>query len=409
MTDRLYYSDSYLRSFTATVAGVTELAGRPALLLDSTAFYPTSGGQPNDTGWLGDAHVTARVVDVVAQDGAVLHVLDAPAPLAPGQAVTGSIDWPRRYDHMQQHSAQHLLSQLCSQLYGFETVSVHFGAEDSTLDLDAAALAPEQLAELESQANELAYTALPITAYLVDEAHLAALPLRRPPKVTGRIRIVEIAGYDYSACGGTHVHTTAEVAPIKLLRMERRRGQTRLTFKAGLRACRDYADRFRLLADTANLFNNEAAVVPGLVQRTLEQNRDLQHQVDVLTEDLMGFEVQDLLAAAAADGAVRVVNQFFPARSVDALKRLAGLLAAQERVAVLLGTAAGGKLTLVFARSADVNVHMGNLLREALKTVGGAGGGRPEFAQGGGVDAVQAGPILHAAATALHSALLLAP
>ncbi len=189
MTIRLYYDDSYCTTFAATVTAVGEAGGRPAVQLDRTFFYPTSGGQPNDTGTLADA----GVVDVLVQDDALWHVLAESPALEPGQVVTGSIDWPRRYDHMQQHSGQHLLSQVFYRLFGFETVSVHFGAAESTLDLDAAMIEADQLASAEQEANRLAYAALAITAYGVEQEALAAVPLRRPPKVSGMVRIVEIA------------------------------------------------------------------------------------------------------------------------------------------------------------------------------------------------------------------------
>lgn len=382
MTRRLYYDDSYCTSFEARVKAVAEHEGRTAVELDSTCFYPTSGGQPFDTGTLGGV----RVLDVLVQNDVLLHVLQSNPGITPGSSIAGSIDWERRYDHMQQHSGQHLLSQVFYRLYGYETVSVHFGASESTLDLDAGTVEADQIAAAEQEANRLAYTALPISAYLVAEDELAAIPLRRPPKVSGLIRIVEIEGYDYSACGGTHVDTTAELAPLKIVRQERRRGQTRLTFLCGQRAYGDYAEKHRLLVESANLFSNEIGAVPGLIQRALDQNRDLQRQVDALTEQIIGYESSALLASARTAGAVRVVSRLYPDRSVDALKQTAALLRSQPGTLALLGTQAGGKLTLLFARSDDVSIHAGNLLRATLNAFGGSGGGRPEIAQGGGAD-----------------------
>lgn len=381
-TERLYYTDAYATSFEGTVVAAGAVQGHPALALDRTHFYPTSGGQPHDTGTLAGR----AVVDVVAQGALVWHCLDEAPAVNVGAPVAGSVDWPRRYDHMQQHSGQHLLSQVFARLFAFETVSVHFGDCESTLDLETATVEPEQLAAAEGVANELAYQALPIFAYFVADAELGRLPLRRPPKVSGQIRIVEIAGYDYSACGGTHVRSTAEIAPVKLLRQERRRGQTRLTFKCGLRAMEDYALKHRLLVETAAIFNNEVTAVPSLVQRMLAQNQALQRQVEMLTGQLLAAEVDELLATAIRAGACRVVRRLYPDRSPDALKQTAALLRAQPQTVALLGTTAGDKLTLVFGRSDDVDLHMGNLLRDTLKAFGGGGGGRPEVAQGGAGD-----------------------
>ncbi|MBK8048932.1 MAG: alanyl-tRNA editing protein [Anaerolineales bacterium] len=399
MTERLYYDDSYTTQFDAKVEAVELLAGRPALRLDRTYFYPTSGGQPYDTGLLAGQ----RVIDVVAEDGAVWHIVDAPPQVQPGASVHGAIDWSRRYDHMQQHSGQHLLSQLWAQQRGFETVAVHFGPVESTLDLDAPLVTQQQIDELEFLANELAYTALPIRAYFVTDAEIGSLPLRRPPKVSGKIRIVEIAAFDYSACGGTHVRTTAEIAPIKILRQERRRGQTRLTFKCGLRACTDYTERSRLLVETAALFSTEIGAVPVQVQRVQEQNRDLQRQLDLLNGQLAEYEVAQLLGEAERTGSdLRIVRRLFQDRSVDTMKQLAAGLRDQDRTVALLATTVGDKLTLIFVRSADVDVHVGNVLRDTLAAFGGGGGGRPDYAQGGGVAPAQAQAILEYAEARLN-------
>jgi alanyl-tRNA synthetase len=391
MTERLYYTDSYQTEFDAALQEYLILDGRPALVLDRTCFYPTSGGQPNDLGRLEGY----AVVDVVAGDGVIYHLLPAPidAGSLQGGPLHGVIDWPRRYDHMQQHSGQHLLSQIFAQRFGCETVSVHFGAEESTLDLDIAAVDPAQLDEAERTANDMVYAALPITAYFVNEAELQRLPLRKPPAVTGQIRIVEIAAFDYSACGGTHVRTTAEIGPVKLLRQERRRGQSRITFLCGTRAVADYGRKHRLLTQTAALFSTDVGQVPDLVARLQAQNKELQRRVDELAAQQLNATAQELLAAAQPVGDLRVVAAVLDL-PVEAVKTLANLLQGHERTLVLLGTEAGGKSTVVFARSEDAAMHMGNLLRSALSAFGGGGGGRPEFAQGGGVPVERLGEVI---------------
>ena len=391
-TKRNYYTDAYTTRFEATLLGVTKHDGRPALLLDQSYFYPTSGGQAHDLGAINGC----AVIDVVAgEDGTIYHIVEALPDSAPALGlVSCEIDWPRRYDHMQQHAGQHLLSQLFYRQLGVETVSVHFGERDSTLDLDIATVTPEQLAEAERAANDLVFAALPITAYFVPESELRRVPLRRPPKVSGEIRIVEIAGYDHSACGGTHVRTTAEIGPIKLLRQERRRGQTRITFLCGKRALSDYAHKHELLLQAAAVYSAEIAQVPELLARAQEQVKTLQRQVDELTTQLLSFEVEEIAATATQAGDYQVIVQHWPERTVDATKTLANLLQARPNTVALLATTAGGKATILFARSEDVQAHMGNLLRDALKAFGGGGGGRPEFAQGGGVAVEQVDTLL---------------
>ena len=388
MTKRLYYTDAYQTDFDAVVVAIATIDDCPVITLDQSYFYPTSGGQLHDTGTLGDQ----RVIDVVAaKDGTIQHVLDgAPADVAVGQSIDGTIDWPRRYDHMQQHSGQHLLSQIFHELFGYETVSVHFGAELSTLDLDVDSLTQEQVDRAEAYANDLVYQSLPIKAYFVDEDELASVPLRRPPKVAGAIRIVEIDQFDYSACGGTHCRTTAEIGPVKLLRQERRRQQLRVTFVCGRRALHDYTIKHRLITEAANLFNNEPAQVPDQIARNLAQVKELSRQVNELVEAQLPAVVEQLVAEAQQLAQYTVVAHIFTDRAVDVVKKMASLLQAQSNTIALLGSATGEKLTLIFARADDVDIHIGNLLKESLDQFGGKGGGRPDFAQGGGVDAAQA-------------------
>ncbi len=384
MTERLYYTDSYRTAFTGALQRITLFNGQLAAVLDQSCFYPTSGGQPFDTGMLGGQ----QVVDVVAtENNEVLHLLQGETPAwGPGQPIHGAIDWPRRYDHMQQHSGQHLLSQVFYRHFGFETVSVHFGDVESTLDLDTATLELTQVEEAEQAANDLVYASLPIRAYFVSDAELPTIPLRRPPKVTGQIRIVEIDQFDYSACGGTHVRTTAEIGPIKLTKQERRRNQVRLTFLCGQRALHDYQNKHRLLTQIAALFSTDLTQTPALVERNQAQIKELQRTVETLTTQLLAFEATALVQQAASAGQ-QVIARLYPEYDVNALKMLATLIQQQaaEQI-VLLASAAGGKLTLVFARGASATPHMGNLLRDTLVQFGGKGGGRPDFAQGGTSD-----------------------
>ena len=406
MTERLYYTDSYVTEFDARVEEVVDFDGRPALIVDRTHFYPTSGGQSHDTGAVNGF----QVIDVVAQDGSVLHVIEntgnepnAAITSLVGQAVHGVIDWKRRYDHMQQHSGQHLLSQVFYQLFGYETVSVHFGANESTLDLDVEAVSAEQLAQAERFANQQVYANLPITARFVTEAELDQVPLRRPPKVTGTIRIVEIEDFDYSACGGTHCRRTGEIGPIKFVRQVRQNHKARITFLCGWRALADYDEKHRIVMEVAGLYNNDYRQAPDLVERSLEETRSLQKQVKTLAEQLLPVEVAALREEAEEIGGLLIVAKIFDDRDANAVKQMASSLTEEPGYVVLMGVVSGGKLTLIFARSQDVALHAGNLLKETLAEFGGGGGGRPEFAQGGGAPAAQADAALAFARSRLGS------
>lgn len=392
MSERLYYTNAYQTEFQARVTAVKTVNGQPAVILDQSYFYPTSGGQPHDTGLLHGKKVIDVVVD---EQGAVVHILAEPlCEVQVGQVIEGAIDWPRRYDHMQQHAGQHLLSQLFYQRFGFETASVHFGATESTLDLDTPEVTAAQIEEVEAEAMRIVYSALPIKAYFVSDNELHTIPLRRPPKVSGQIRIVEIAGFDYSACGGTHCRSTAEIGPLKLTRWERRRGQVRITFLGGKRAWQDYQVKHQLITNAANLFSNEIGQVPALIERHMSQLKEVQRQLQAAQEALLAAEAIQLLTAATTCNGYRLLTRLFTDKDVNTVKRLAIQLQQQPGVLCLFGSVQAEKVTLLFARSADAPVHMGNLLRDVLQEIGGKGGGRADFAQGGGITIAQGETLL---------------
>jgi len=361
--------------------------------LDRSVFYPTSGGQAHDTGTLDGV----PVVDVqVAEDGDVLHLLAEPLPEQTTE-VTGVVDWPRRFDHMQQHSGQHLLSQAFHRLLGLETISVHFGDELCTLDLAGNTLTPEGVEAVERHANQIVWENREIRAYEITDAELSRVPLRRAPKVTGRIRIVEIADYDWSACGGTHVAATGSIGPIALLRTERNRGNSRVYFVCGARAVDDARRRRRLLADAAGLLDTAVEEAPTLLAARMERMKEQDRLLRALQEEVLGYRAQSLLAAAEEVGSIRLVAQVLADLDPNGLKSLAAGLTTNPGVVALLACGAGGKGTAIFARSPDVDLHAGQLLRSILPRFGGGGGGRPDFAQGGGVEGGRLAELVEAA------------
>lgn len=380
-TERLYYQDAYLREFAARVVGRTTLGGQTAVALDRTAFYPTGGGQPADIGVLavaGDPAAAAAVMDVVADDGVIWHVVDR--PLAADNLV-GAVDWDRRFDHMQQHTGQHVLSQAFIQTHDAETVAFHLGGVACTIDLNRTDLGPEALAAAEVAANAIIDRALAVTPSFVEPEALAALPLRKPPKVTEGIRIVQVAGFDWSPCGGTHVANTAQIGAIKIAGTERRGAELRVTFLCGRRARVDHA-RLQRLAE-------------GLVVRFTTAQDDLLNAVDrraaemqALRRDLADLEAQWVESTAAAlwlaapvHGALRVVALAvdYP---IERARRVAQTLRARPGAVVCLGVR-GERPQLICARADDAPVNAGDLLRIAVTAGGGRGGGRPDWAQGG--------------------------
>ena len=357
MNERLYYEDAYRTSFVAQVAERLTFEGQPAVRLDRSAFYPTSGGQPHDTGSLNGT----AVVDVHAgSDGSVLHLLAHPLP-EETTSVAGQVDWPRRYDHMQQHSGQHLLSQVFFRNLGLETVSVHFGDAMNTLDLDGPTLTARQLAVVETAVNEMVWQDRSIRAYWITDAERDKVPLRRAPTVQGKMRIVEIDKFDWSACGGTHVRRTGEIGQISLLRIEKHRGRSRVHFVCGGRALVDAAQRRGLLATTAGLLDSSVHDVPDLVSKLQDALRGAERELNAQGEALVEYQARELLAAAETAAGVRVVARELADAEPASVQKLARALIAEPGVVALLGCAQRGKGTVVFARSEDLSLHVGNL------------------------------------------------
>lgn len=379
-TERLYYADPYLREFAARIVARETIGGRPAVALDRTAFYPTGGGQPHDTGTLiASDGTSAAVVDVIAEDGLVWHVVDAPPA---DEVVRGAVNWDRRFDHMQQHTGQHILSQAFIRTCDAETVAFHLGVAYSTIDLNRTDLGPDALAAAEAAANAVVDSALPVTAAFVSPEELARLPLRKPPKVNENIRVVQVAGYDWSACGGTHVANTAQVGLIKIVATERRGPELRVTFLCGRRARADYA-RLKALAQglVARFTTAEDEILDAVDRRAAEMEAlrkdlaDLERQWAESLADAWWAEAQPL------DNGYRLAVHIMDA-SVERAKRVAQALRSQPGAIVLLGVR-GERPQLLFARADGVALDAGALLRQAAAAGGGRGGGRPDWAQGG--------------------------
>ena len=377
MTDRIYYLDPYCRQFDATVTRALVHEGRPAAILDRTAFYPTSGGQPFDVGHLG----TTRVLDTIDVDEDVVHVLSA--PLEPGAAVTGEIDWRRRFDHMQQHTGQHLLSAAFDRLFDNRTVGFHMGTEVSTIDL-ARESASAEIERAVDEANRVVWEDPPVSIRFVSQEEAAALPLRKEPAREGTLRLVEIAGFDLSACGGTHVSRTGAVGMIAVLSSERLRGGLRVTFACGNRALgalRVYRDA---VSGSVRTLSVMPADLPSAVERVQTESRDLRKQAKGLQEQVATYEGVRLAANATDVNGVGVVIETVVGWDAGALKGFATAVTANKSVcAVLLSP--GPPASIVVACSAGITVDARAVLQQLVGQFGGKGGGKREMAQGGGL------------------------
>ena len=377
MTDRLYYRDATLSTFTARVVDVAG-DGRK-VYLDRTAFYPTSGGQPHDIGTLGDA----SVVDVVDEDERVAHVLDRAVESATGAELRGDIDWARRYDHMQQHTGQHLLSAVIEDMRGLKTVSVHFGPETSTLDVaddrgSANILDAHVLAKIENRANEIVSEARPVVVTFEDAASVAGL--RKPSEREGQLRIVTIEGIDRSACGGTHVATTAAIGAILLRRQEKVKRGLRIEFVCGQRAIDRARRDLETLSAIARTYSASIDDTARLVDAQSAELREIQSELKRASESLARYRASELHAATTPDArGVRVVVERTNA-GVDTQRSLA--LAFSGMPKAMFVVVSHTPPSVLVATSADSGVDAGKTLKPLLEGVGGRGGGSPRLAQG---------------------------
>ena len=391
MPDRLYRDDSYLRTFAARVTGATP--GRPGVFsveLDRTAFYPTGGGQPNDTGSLGGLDV----IDVREADaGRILH--DVRCEAAPSGTIEGVIDWRRRFDHMQQHSGQHILSRSFIEVADAPTVSFHMGESACTIDVRLADPSEEVIRAAEARANAIVFSDVPVGVRSVppDRAPRLEQDLQRDLalKPGDPVRIISIGDYDETPCGGTHVSRSGEVGLIAIRGWERFKGGTRVIFACGGRAARMHAELSATVDACVERLSAPPPELPSAIDRLLDQMGEARREVKRLGEALAAAEAEGRLARARAIGGCRIVLAVIDDRGSEEIARLArSCAAAPGAVALLAGGSGSGKTALVFARSeegAAATLHMGDLLAAVCGPRGGKGGGGPTLARGGGLPA----------------------
>jgi alanyl-tRNA synthetase len=375
MTERIYYDDPYAREFDARVVSVETVEDRTAVTLDRSAFYPASGGQPFDIGTLN----TARVIEVVdAEDGLVRHVIDG--ALSEGEPVHGVIDWERRFDHMQQHTGQHVLSAAFDHLLKARTESFHLGAASATIDLSREVTAAE-VARAEKDANRIVWENHPVSIRYADAAEAARLPLRKEPARDGVLRLIDVEGYDISACGGTHVARTGAIGVIAVASWEKFRAGSRVEFVCGGRALSAFHGLRDTVSASVRLLSVLPAELPGGIQRMQAEAKDAKRRIKDLQAQLAGHEAS-ALAASEADS--RTVVRVLDGWDQNGLKGIAAAICGRPGfTAVLVGT--GATPPIVIARARDATSDAAALLRQITERFGGKGGGRPDLAQGGGL------------------------
>ncbi len=377
-TERLYYTDCYLTEFTAQVLRTEPDAKGARLYLNRTAFYPDSGGQPTDYGTLGGK----ELLEAIDEGDEIAHVLKS-AP--EGGEVTGQIDWGRRFDHMQQHTGQHLLSAAFAKTGGYRTVSFHLGPEVSTIDLDSDRIGHRQSEDAENLVNQVVFENRPVRIFSQAANQANQMNLRKSTSREGDVRLVEVQDFDLSACGGTHVSQTGAVGLILVRKFERIKALTRVEFVCGSRALRMGRLDFAVLSEAARLFSAGVESVPELIAKQAQELREVTRSREKLVEQLAEFKARELCGAARQRAGWRVVRHTFASEEGREAKIVAHAVAKEPAMVALIGVK-GKPAVLFFSQSPGGTLDMAKILKDTVTKYGGQGGGTREFAQGGGLD-----------------------
>ncbi len=413
-TQRLYYDDPYSLEFRARILKAAPAGGGPLwkVVLDRSAFYPESGGQPADHGSLEAEDGTAgeratwKVVDVQEDGAGVVHVVEAPGtspdhpPLAVGQQVHVHVDRARRFDHMQQHAGQHILSAAMVNVAGANTVGFHLSDQSVTIDLDLPALDAAALEKAEQEANRVVFEDLPVSCGWYTPEEASRLPLRKPAGDYAKIRVVEVQGFDWSACGGTHPRRTGEIGLIKVLGTEKIRGNVRVAFACGERARQEFKLRLQVVRAAGATLAVPLSDIPAALEKLVASAQETSKELERARKELLAHEAESLWMAAATQDpnhVTVVVSKVLAGRDPSEAKALAMAITANHpNTYALFGLESGGQAQIFFARSKDMTggtekasgvPDARGLLAEVLPLLRGRGGGTPLFAQGGGPDA----------------------
>lgn len=375
MEQKLFYRDVYLKSFYAELLKQAEDDGRPYAVLSQTAFYPTGGGQPFDTGTLNGV----EVLDVEEVDEEIRHYLAE--PLSASEKVEGAIDWERRFDHMQQHAGQHILSAAFEDLFQYKTISFHLGKEILTIDLDTDTLSQEEVAKAEKLANQIILDNRPIVTKWVNSDELQQYKLRKALSVSENIRLVIIPDFDYNGCGGTHPGSTGQVASLKILSWERQKKKVRVEFICGARVLQQLEKKHIILQQLTSLLNAPEHDMKEAVNRMLENRKELEKAVEESKETLLAYEASELIEQSNN----KVISRMYQNRNVQELQKLGRMLVAKtDAKTVILLAENNDKLQFVLARGSSAPGNMKEIAGKVLPLINGKGGGNEAFAQGGG-------------------------
>lgn len=381
MENKLFYKDPYITAFsTKLITQKKDELDRWYATLEETAFYPTGGGQPYDTGNLNGV----KVIDVEEVDSEIRHYLEERLKVM-DNVVEGEINWERRFDHMQQHTGQHILSAAFEALFEFTTIGFHLGKETLTIDLDTEELTDQQIMKVEKLANQVIIESRPIETKWVTSAQLSMYPLRKQPTFTENIRLVIIPEFDYNGCGGTHPNTTAEVGSIKILSWERQKKKVRVQFVCGNRVISQFKRKNEVLNELTGLLNAPEQDLTVAAKRLIENGREQEKLIAELREALVTYEAKELIENARQAESGKIVSKVFQKRSIQEMQKLARIITSREdRVLVLFVNEADEKLQFVCARGLAISISMKQMADTLIPLINGKGGGNDSFAQGGG-------------------------
>ena len=409
MTERLYYTDSFLQTFEARVIEVRAGTNGTTVAFDRSAFYPTSGGQVFDTGWLrpaGEPEAKIRVSGVEEDEstGEVLHFVADATGLTSGTVIEGTIDAERRRDHMQQHTGQHVLSAAFEQLYNFPTVSFHMGDESCTIDLASDAVTAGQVTAIEKLANQIIFDDRRVAIRFASADEARAMGVRKIPAAEReKLRLIDIENFDLNACGGTHVRSTGQIGSILIRKTEKVRQGVRVEFVCGMRAVATTRRDFTTLTEAAAVFSTHIYDLPEQSRKVLDDAKAAQKTQSKLLEEVAELQAAQFLQSATVTATgTKLVTQFFAARDLAFIKMLAQKLTRAEQCVALLGCG-GSQPSLVFAQSTGLAKDMGALMKQTLQKLGTRGGGNKDMAQGGAPDAERAEHAVMEAAEGLRT------
>lgn len=376
ITKKIYHDDSYQKEFQAKVVSQKKTNNGLEVELDQTCFYATAGGQPNDRGTIDGI----PVMDVFAEGEQIFHRLDASE--FQGRDVFGRIDWTRRYDHMQQHTGQHLLTEVFIRLADAPTLSFHLGEDYCTIDLPTISLEPALTKSVEDKCADLIRENLAVTIHHLDHTELDRFPLRKMPPDVDRIRIIEIDGFDYSPCGGTHVQRLGELLLIKIIGVEKVKQGIRVKFLAGNRALADYQAKHHVLMNVSEQMTCAWPEVPEIWQKNVDERKSDRKTIKSLRTKLFDYHARDLLVDAEIRTGIKIVTAIVDDAEMEDLSQIARTLVSSQDpiVAFLMGKSA--RASIVFARTESAPGNMNDLLKSICDMLGGRGGGQPHFAQG---------------------------